>query len=288
MPPKSGSLGEFIAQVVRDAAPDALSLDEVLLRVANAGFESSITRPKDTKNNATSILKSNRGKLFHESMREGTDSAPPERVWSLAPGVDARDIPATPRGPFVHPSDIGLDVHRKKDSTGICFIGERAFRAFLAQYLKGAPGDIVDEGGQVIGQHPGLHHFTLGQRKGLHIGGRRGAAEAPWYVVAKDAPRRRLMASQDPNHPLIMHRRLATAPFHWINRPARLDRPLLARIRHRQGLQTCHIESVADDGSLIVDFDNAQRAAAPGQYLALYDGMACLGSGELRNPPPPA
>ena len=110
MPPKSGSLGEFIAQVVRDAAPDALSLDEVLLRVANAGFESSITRPKDTKNNATSILKSNRGKLFHESMREGTDSAPPERVWSLAPGVDARDIPATPRGPFVHPSDIGLDV----------------------------------------------------------------------------------------------------------------------------------------------------------------------------------
>ena len=80
MPPKSGSLGEFIAQVVRDAAPDALSLDEVLLRVANAGFESSITRPKDTKNNATSILKSNRGKLFHESMREGTDSAPPERV----------------------------------------------------------------------------------------------------------------------------------------------------------------------------------------------------------------
>ncbi|MDP1543507.1 MAG: tRNA 2-thiouridine(34) synthase MnmA [Polycyclovorans sp.] len=204
-----------------------------------------------------------------------------EKVFFPLGGYDKPAVRAMAR-------DIGLDVHRKKDSTGICFIGERAFRAFLARYLKDAPGDIVDEGGQVIGQHPGLHHFTLGQRKGLHIGGRRGAAEAPWYVVAKDAPRRRLMASQDPNHPLIMHRRLATAPFHWINRPARLDRPLLARIRHRQGLQTCHIESVADDGSLIVGFDNAQRAAAPGQYLALYDGMACLGSGELRDPPPPA
>ena len=132
------------------------------------------------------------------------------------------------------------------------------------------------------------HHFTLGQRKGLHIGGRRGAAEAPWYVVAKDAPRRRLMASQDPNHPLIMHRRLATAPFHWINRPARLDRPLLARIRHRQGLQTCHIESVADDGSLIVDFRQRPARRCARSVPGAYDGMACLGSGELRSPPPPA
>ena len=105
MPPKSGSLGEFIAQVVRDAAPDALSLDEVLLRVANAGFESSITRPKDTKNNATSILKSNRGKLFHESMREGTDSAPPERVVPRPGRGCARypgDAPWTLRPPQRH------------------------------------------------------------------------------------------------------------------------------------------------------------------------------------------
>lgn len=177
--------------------------------------------------------------------------------------------------------DIGLDVHRKKDSTGICFIGERAFREFLARYLADAPGEIVDTAGTMIGQHAGLHHFTLGQRKGLHVGGRRGAAEAPWYVVGKDAARRRLIASQNPQDPLIMHRCLHTEPFHWINRPATLQRPLLARIRHRQTLQACQVEPVDTEGRLTVQFEQPQRAAAPGQYLVLYDGMECLGSGEL-------
>lgn len=197
-----------------------------------------------------------------------------QKVYFPLGGYDKPAVRAVAR-------DIGLDVHRKKDSTGICFIGERAFREFLARYLADAPGEIVDTAGAVIGQHAGLHHFTLGQRKGLHVGGRRGAAEAPWYVVGKDAARRRLIASQNPQDPLIMHRCLHTEPFHWINRPATLQRPLLARIRHRQTLQACQVESVDTEGRLTVQFDQPQRAAAPGQYLVLYDGMECLGSGEL-------
>lgn len=202
-----------------------------------------------------------------------------QRVYFPLGGYDKPSVRALAR-------DVGLDVHRKKDSTGICFIGERAFRDFLGRYLSDAPGEIVDVEGQVIGQHSGLHHFTLGQRKGLHIGGRRGAAEAPWYVVGKDLATRRLIASQQADHPLIMQTRLHTAPFHWIQRPANFDGPFTARIRHRQALQDCRIEAVAADGGLTVVFDHAQRAAAPGQYLVLYAGMECLGSGELTVAPP--
>lgn len=178
----------------------------------------------------------------------------------------------------------GLDVHRKKDSTGICFIGERAFREFLSRYLADAPGEIVDTAGRVLGRHPGLHHYTLGQRKGLAIGGQKGAAEAPWYVVGKDLERRRIVVSQDRDDPRLMQTLLHTAPFHWIRRPASLPPRLLARIRHRQALQTCEVVAEGPDGGLTLRFDLPQRAAAPGQYLALYDGAECLGSGEMRSP----
>lgn len=177
--------------------------------------------------------------------------------------------------------EAGLDVHRKKDSTGICFIGERAFRDFMSRYLADAPGEIVDTAGIVRGAHPGLHHFTPGQRKGLSIGGQRDVGEAPWYVVGKDLSSRRLIVAQDPQHPRLMADTLRTAPFHWICRPAAPDRPLTARIRHRQALQACRITDETVDGALTVHFEAPQRAAAPGQYLVLYDGMECLGSGEI-------
>ena len=113
----------------------------------------------------------------------------------------------------------GLPVHRKKDSTGICFIGEREFRDFLGRYLQPDPGPIVDDRGRQVGTHQGLMYYTLGQRRGLGIGGRRDAREAPWYVVAKDASRNVLTASQDPSHPLLMSRRLRTAGFNWLASP---------------------------------------------------------------------
>ncbi|MFP5357107.1 MAG: tRNA 2-thiouridine(34) synthase MnmA [Gammaproteobacteria bacterium] len=174
----------------------------------------------------------------------------------------------------------GLPVHRKKDSTGICFIGEREFRGFLQRYLKPSPGPIVDTAGTRLGEHPGLMYFTLGQRRGLQIGGRRDAREAPWYVVAKQLERNTLVVSQDAEDPQLMSRELRTAPFHWIRRPQPLPGSLQARIRHRQRLQDCHIEP-EPDGRVRVHFAQAQRAAAPGQYCVLYDGAECLGGGEI-------
>ncbi len=174
----------------------------------------------------------------------------------------------------------GLPNHRKKDSTGICFIGEREFRAFLQTYLKPDPGLIVDDAGAEVGRHQGLMYYTLGQRRGLAIGGRRGAREAPWYVVAKDLPGNRLVVSQESQHPRLMSHSLVTAPFQWIRRPEPLPAQLQARIRHRQTLQDCSAR-VLDDGRVEVHFQQAQRAAAPGQYCVLYDGQECLGGGEI-------
>ena len=175
----------------------------------------------------------------------------------------------------------GLPVHRKKDSTGICFIGEREFRAFLQHYLQPDPGPIEDDDGHVLGEHQGLMYYTLGQRRGLRIGGRRGAREAPWYVVAKDPARNALIASQDPDHPRLMARSLTTSGFQWIRQPQPLPDRLQARIRHRQALQPCTATVVAGDG-VEVTFAQPQRAATPGQYCALYDGEECLGAGEIR------
>ncbi|MGQ0619408.1 MAG: tRNA 2-thiouridine(34) synthase MnmA [Panacagrimonas sp.] len=175
----------------------------------------------------------------------------------------------------------GLPNHRRKDSTGICFIGERPFREFLERYLIPAPGPMVDDAGQVIGEHQGLMFHTLGQRRGLKIGGRRGAREAPWYVVAKLHPTQTLRVSQDPEHPLLMSRELVTRGFSWIERPAGHQWSLHARVRHRQVLQRCNAE-LLDGSDVRVSFDQPQRALTPGQYCVLYDGETCLGGGEIR------
>ncbi|MDB5968074.1 MAG: mnmA [Hydrocarboniphaga sp.] len=181
-------------------------------------------------------------------------------------------------------SAAGLPNHRKKDSTGICFIGEREFRSFLQNYLKPDPGAILDDRGAKIGEHQGLMYYTLGQRRGLNIGGVRGAREAPWYVVGKRPADKALLVSQDPQHPLLMSHSLITAPFCWIRRPDPLPARLQARIRHRQQLQNCVVE-VADEGRVRVRFEQAQRAVSPGQYCVLYDGEECLGGGEIEASP---
>ena len=176
----------------------------------------------------------------------------------------------------------GLPNHRKKDSTGICFIGEREFRAFLQRYLAPNPGPMIDDQGACVGEHQGLMYYTIGQRRGLAIGGRRGALEAPWYVVAKDIAGNRLRVSQNAGHPLLMTRSLLTAPFSWVRRPEPLPDRLLARIRHRQKLQPCNAQ-LHEDGRVTVAFSEPQRAATPGQYCVLYDGDECLGGGEIES-----
>ena len=174
----------------------------------------------------------------------------------------------------------GLPNHKRRDSTGICFIGERPFQQFLAQYLKPQPGPIEDENGRILGEHQGLMFHTLGQRRGLKIGGQRGAKESPWYVIAKDPPRNALIASQEPEHPRLMSTALNTASFHWIHRPEPLPQRLLARIRHRQVLQACTAQPL-ENGGVRIEFEQPQRAAVSGQYVALYDGEECLGCGEI-------
>ncbi len=181
----------------------------------------------------------------------------------------------------------GLAVHRKKDSTGICFIGEREFRDFLARYLQPNPGPILDDTGREIGRHSGLMYYTLGQRRGLQIGGRRGAQEAPWYVVGKDPARNALIVAQNAQHPSLMSAALETAGFHWLHRPRPLPARLHARIRHRQTLQPCSAQ-LRTDGSVQVDFEQPQRAVVAGQFCVLYAGDECLGGGEIAHALPAA
>lgn len=172
----------------------------------------------------------------------------------------------------------GLDTHDKKDSTGICFIGERRFRDFLQQYLPAQPGDIVDEHGEVIGRHAGLMYHTLGQRQGLGIGGRAGASEEPWYVAGKDLANNRLLAVQGKNHPLLFQSGLVAGQAHWINDPPAVDQVLhcQAKTRYRQPDQACEVQRLPQ-GQLQVRFEEPQRAVTPGQSVVFYQGDICLG-----------
>ena len=173
----------------------------------------------------------------------------------------------------------GFVNHAKRDSTGICFIGERRLRDFLATYLPAREGEIITADGQVVGTHPGVQFYTLGQRQGLGIGGVRGAPEAPWLVLEKDRDRNRLVVTQDPT--LLDHRGLLAENPNWlIAEPPASGSRLRARIRHRQPLQPCRIETAAGN-QLRVHFDEPQRAINPGQYVCLYDGTRCLGGAKI-------
>ena len=171
----------------------------------------------------------------------------------------------------------GLPVHDKKDSTGICFIGERDFREFLGQYLPAKTGEMRDPDGHRIGEHPGVFFFTLGQREGLNIGGVRGRAQAPWYVVGKDVANNVLYVDQDTQSPWLQSTRLWSEPAHWIaGAPPARQFDCTAQTRYRQADEPCTV-TVADDGTLSVRFSRSQRAVTPGQSLVLYDGEECLG-----------
>ena len=173
--------------------------------------------------------------------------------------------------------DAALPTHAKKDSTGICFIGERDFREFLARYLPAKPGEIRDPQGRVVGEHPGVFFFTLGQREGLHIGGVRGREAAPWYVVDKDVGGNVLVVDQGSDTPYLQSTTLHTENAHWIaGAPPASRFDCTAQTRYRQHDEACTVQ-VRDDGTLAVAFSRPQRAVTPGQSLVLYDGEECLG-----------
>ena len=177
----------------------------------------------------------------------------------------------------------GFGNHAKPDSTGICFIGERRFAAFLARYLPAQPGDIETPAGEIIGRHQGLMYYTLGQRQGLGIGGRRTGTTAPWYVAGKDVSRNVLVAVQDHDHPLLRQHSLVAGELHWIaGAPPANEFECNAKHRYRQADQTCWVR-MCGPGSCQVSFMHAQCALTPGQYVVFYRDLECLGGGVIRS-----
>lgn len=173
--------------------------------------------------------------------------------------------------------EAGFAVHAKRDSTGICFIGERDFAEFLSRYVPARPGDIVTTDGRIVGRHGGIAFHTLGQRGGLGIGGSREGTGEPWFVVGKDPARNQLIVDQGSQTPHLHSRRTITARAHWIaGAPPAARFEAAVKTRYRQPDQACTVE-VRDDGTLDVRFDAAQRAVTPGQSLVLYRGEECLG-----------
>ena len=173
--------------------------------------------------------------------------------------------------------DAGLPTSGKKDSTGICFIGERDFRDFLSQFLPAKPGEICDPNGVRVGAHPGVFYFTLGQREGLHVGGVRGRSDAPWYVVGKDIERNILYVDQGHDSSWLQSTTVHTESAHWVSgNPPAIRFSSTAQTRYRQADESCEV-LVLDDGSLRVQFARHQRAVTPGQSLVLYDEEVCLG-----------
>ncbi|TVP92953.1 MAG: tRNA 2-thiouridine(34) synthase MnmA [Pseudomonadaceae bacterium] len=178
-----------------------------------------------------------------------------------------------------------LATARKKDSTGICFIGERRFSDFLKQYLPAQPGDIETTSGEHIGRHHGLMYHTIGQRQGLGIGGLAGASDEPWYVLRKDLGRNVLVVGQGNNHPWLFSAALTSSDIYWVN-PIDLSQPrrLTAKVRYRQPDQHCLLEKTPS--GYRVTFDEPQRAVTPGQSVVFYDGDICLGGGVIETAEP--
>lgn len=193
--------------------------------------------------------------------------------------------------------DFGLANYAKKDSTGICFIGERNFKNFLKEYLLTKPGEIVTTEEELssepthklleqvefrqrsVGRHDGLMYYTIGQRQGLGIGGQKNARETPWYVAAKDISNNQLIVTQDKNHPALMRTQLTCCLVHWIS-GFEPTSPLTcaAKIRHRQTDQTCEVNKL-DNDRWQVTFNTPQWAISPGQSVVLYQNNVCLGGG---------
>lgn len=178
-----------------------------------------------------------------------------------------------------------LATAKKKDSTGICFIGERRFSDFLKQYLPAQPGVIETTAGEAIGQHHGLMYHTIGQRQGLGIGGQKDAGDEPWYVLGKDMARNVLLVGQGNEHPLLFSQSLLVSEMFWVN-PMDLSSPrqLTAKVRYRQTDQACTLEQTSEGYRVV--FTQPQRAVTPGQSVVFYDGEVCLGGGVIESAQP--
>ncbi|PNK61720.1 tRNA 2-thiouridine(34) synthase MnmA [Psychrobacter sp. FDAARGOS_221] len=183
-----------------------------------------------------------------------------------------------------------LATAKKKDSTGICFIGERRFKDFLQQYLPAKPGDIVTDDGITIGKHDGLMYYTLGQRGGIGIGGVKDRPEEPWFVLQKDLTNNQLIVGQGHDHPMLLSQSLVAYKLDWVERIAPKaifsedGLKCVAKTRYRQPDQSCTVFADSEDGNRVkVIFDEPQRAVTPGQSAVFYIGEVCLGGGVIES-----
>lgn len=177
--------------------------------------------------------------------------------------------------------ELGLVTHAKKDSTGICFIGEKRFKSFLNEYMLAKPGLIQNPQGETLGQHDGLMFYTYGQRQGLGIGGLQNSSEEPWYVVDKNTTTNTLMIAQGNQHPMLYAQGLMCGPIHWLaEREDALPLTCYAKTRYRQAEQACVISPGHNDQHCVM-FATQQRAITPGQYIVFYDKNQCLGGATI-------
>lgn len=180
-------------------------------------------------------------------------------------------------------AEAGLPNAGKKDSTGICFIGERPFREFLSRYLPSTPGPIRNDRGEVIGEHMGLSFYTIGQRKGIGIGGRRDASEEPWFVARKDLKENALYVVQGHGHPWLVRKELQASLPSWVAGVApREGERVAVKTRYRQADASARIAEIGEEGFTLA-FDEPQWAVTPGQSAVLYKGDVCLGGGFIEN-----
>ncbi|MFA5627837.1 MAG: tRNA 2-thiouridine(34) synthase MnmA [Thiohalomonadaceae bacterium] len=225
----------------------------------------------------------------HWQLRKGLDSDKDQSYFLYTLQQDQLARSLFPLGEL-HKSEVrrlalqhGLITHDKKDSTGICFIGERRFKDFLARYLPASPGEIRTLDGELLGQHDGLMYYTLGQRQGLGLGGHKKYPEAPWYVVGKDVANNILRVDQGHDHPMLFSPQLVAGQLHWVSgQPPTLPYDCQAKIRYRQKDQACTINTQQAD-NYTISFLHPQRAATPGQSIVFYAGDVCLGGGIIEH-----
>jgi tRNA-specific 2-thiouridylase len=178
--------------------------------------------------------------------------------------------------------EAGLHNFAKRDSTGICFIGERPFREFLGRYLPRQPGAMRTPEGSIVGEHIGLSFYTIGQRKGVGIGGRKGSAGEPWYVAGKDLDKNELIVVQGHDHPMLLRERLSAQDPAWVSgTPPDPRLPYGAKTRYRQADAACRVDRVGEE-DLEVEFSTPQWAVTPGQSVVLYRDETCLGGGIIQ------
>ena len=290
----SGVFEHFLAEyrAGRTPNPDILCNREIKFRTFLDEARALGARRIATGHYARSVFRDGRWRLLR-ALDRGKDQS----YFLHALGQEALAATLFPLGELPKSevrriaAEAGLPVAAKKDSTGICFIGERDFRSFLGQYLPARAGDIVDPDGVVLGRHAGVFYYTLGQREGLNLGGVRGRPQAPWYVVAKDVASNRLVVDQDHASSWLQSRRLLSEPATWTSGEApQAPFRCSAQTRYRQTAAPCTV-TPRPDGRLDVTFDDPQRAVTPGQSVVLYDGDECLGGAVIDStdaPRPPA